>query len=99
MGQVPGHVLIPASGDCFNLKTAAHELGHAFGLQHDFRSDTYIMSFGRNPNKLSECAAEWLDGHRYFNMGQSQTHFDNPTRIQMLPHLHLHRMLSVSALR
>ncbi len=83
-GASGGHVLIPASGDCFNLKTAAHELGHAFGLQHDFRSDTYIMSFGRNPNTLSECAAEWLDAHRYFNTGQSQTHFDNPTKIQML---------------
>ena len=79
-----GHVLIPASGDCFNFKTAAHELGRAFGLQHDFRNDTYIMSFGRDPNKLSECAAEWLEAHRYFNTGQSQPHFDTPTKIQML---------------
>ena len=79
-----GHVLIPASGDCFNFKTTAHELGHAFGLQHDFRNDTYIMSFGKVPNKLSECTAGWLDAHRYFNMGQSPTHFDNPTTIQML---------------
>ena len=86
-GASDGHVLIPASGDCFNLKTAAHQLGHTFGLQHDFRSDTYIMSFGSNPNKLSECAAEWLEAHRYFNIDQSQTHFDNPTRIQMLPPL------------
>ena len=83
-GASGGYVLIPASGDCFNLKTAAHELGHAFGLQHDFRSDIYIMSFGRDPNKLSECAAGWLDAHRYFNTGQSQTHSDNPTKIQML---------------
>ena len=79
-----GHVLIPASGDCFNFKTTAHELGHAFGLEHDFRSDAYIMSFGRDPDKLSECAAEWLEAHRYFNIDQSQTHFDNPTTIQML---------------
>ena len=83
-GASDGHVLIPASGDCFNLKTAAHELGRAFGLQHDFRNDTYIMSFGKVPNKLSECTAGWLDAHRYFNMGQSPTHFDNPTTIQML---------------
>ena len=86
-GANGGHVLIPASGDCFNLKTAAHELGHAFGLQHDFRNDTYIMSLGRVPNKLSECAAEWLEAHRYFNTGQSQTHFDTPTKIQMPPPL------------
>ena len=79
-----GHVLIPASGDCFNFKTTAHELGHVFGLQHDFRNDTYIMSFGKVPNKLSECAAEWLEAHRYFNTGQSQPHFDTPTKIQML---------------
>ena len=83
-GASNGYVLIPASDDCFNLKTAAHELGHAFGLQHDFRSDTYIMSLGNNPNKLSECAAEWLTAHRYFNTSQSQTHFDTPTTIQML---------------
>ena len=82
-----GHVLIPASGDCFNFKTTAHELGHAFGLEHDFRSDAYIMSFGRDPDKLSECAAEWLEAHRYFNIDQSQPHFDNPTTIQMLPPL------------
>ena len=24
----------------------AHELGHAFGLEHDFRDDAYIMSYG-----------------------------------------------------
>ena len=86
-GASNAYVLIPASGDCFNLKTASHELGHAFGLQNDFRSDTYIMSFGSNPNKLSECAAEWLDAHRYFNTGQSQTSLDNPTTIKMLPPL------------
>ena len=86
-GASSGHVLIPASGDCFNFKIAAHELGHAFGLQHDFRSDTYIMSLGRDPNKLSKCAVEWLDAHRYFNTGQGQSHFDNPTTIQMLPPL------------
>ena len=86
-GASGGHVVIPASGDCFNLKTAAHELGHAFGLQHDFRSDTYIMSFGSNPNKLSECATEWLDAHPYFNTGQSQTNPDTLTKIRMLPPL------------
>ena len=30
----------------WDWRTAAHELGHAFGLQHDFRDDSYIMSYG-----------------------------------------------------
>ncbi len=47
----------------------AHELGHAFGLPHDFRDRHYIMSYGAStlPKKLSFCNAEWLDVHRCFN--------------------------------
>ena len=33
---------------------AAHELGHAFGLWHNFNNDAYIMSYGRGRNRLSE---------------------------------------------
>ena len=65
-----GIALLPASGGCFNFRTAAHELGHAFGLMHDFRSDAYIMSYGFSPNILSQCAAEWLDVHSAFNSNQ-----------------------------
>ena len=49
---------------------AAHELGHAFGLHHDFRDDKYIMSYGRaerSSAELSACAAEFLAVHPYFN--------------------------------
>ena len=46
---------------------AAHELGHAFGLQHDFRGPTYLMSYREGRNQLSSCAADWLNVHRYFN--------------------------------
>ena len=31
-----GTLLIPASGRFFNVSTTAHEIGHTFGLQHDF---------------------------------------------------------------
>ena len=83
--------IIPASGHCFNVLTTAHELGHAFGLDHDFRNDTYIMSYGSNRIRLSKCAAEWLDAHRFFN--SSQTSFNESARtnksaaIQMFPPL------------
>ena len=68
MGRTGGEALIPASGDCFISSVTAHELGHSFGLQHDFRSNSYIMSYGpRNVYGLSQCAAKWLDVHNAFN--------------------------------
>ena len=66
-----GHAVIPASGGCFDaargVVNAAHELGHAFLLYHDFRNDAYIMSYGKDRTELSACAAVWLDAYRYFN--------------------------------
>ena len=64
----------------------AHELGHAFGLSHDFRDPVNIMAYrsGVSP-QLSRCNAEWLDAHRYFNPGQVD--FDISPTIRMLPPL------------
>ena len=45
-------------------ETVAHELGHAFGLQHDFRNSAYIMAYGV-PDRLSACAAELLSAHPF----------------------------------
>ena len=79
-----GSILIPSTGLCFGVGAVTHELGHTFGLDHDFRNNLYHMSYGANweKNQFSQCAAEWLDAHRAFN--PSQTAFDNPTTIRML---------------
>ena len=47
----------------------AHELGHAFGLWHDFRDGAYIMSYGpgEGRERLSACHAERLAVHPFFN--------------------------------
>ena len=75
-----GQALILAR--CMSMGVTAHELGHAFGLEHDFRSDNDIMSFGyKHPLRLSKCATEWLDGHRYFN--PDQPGFNAPATIRM----------------
>ena len=78
-----GDALLPAAGGCFDFVTAAHELGHAFGLSHDFRSDAYLMSYGLSPDKLSQCAAEWLDVHSAFNSNPARSTAE--ATIEMLP--------------
>ena len=63
--KVGGGVSLPSG---FTWDTLAHELGHAFGMGHDFRDDTYIMSYGLDErNVLSECAARYLAVDPQFN--------------------------------
>ena len=76
-----GLAVIPASGDCFNVGVTAHELGHAMGLDHDFRDDTYLMGYG-SQQRLSRDAAAWLDASRLFN--PSQPDLGQPAAIEVL---------------
>ncbi len=75
-----GFAVIPASGRCFNLYVTAHELGHTFSLEHDFRDDNYLMAYGSQV-RLSQDAAEWLSVHPYFN--PSQTERDQETTFEL----------------
>ncbi len=60
-----GALVVP---DRFSFFTVAHELGHTFGLYHDFRDNRYIMSYGFDQRGvLSACAAEFLSVHTCFN--------------------------------
>ena len=83
-GSFGGMSIIPVGG-CLNVAVSAHELGHTFGLAHDrlrnanrasssYHSDWMVTSF---------CAAEWLDVHAYFNVGENVS--NENTQIQMLP--------------
>ncbi len=82
-----GYLVVP---DRFSFFTVAHELGHTFGLYHDFRDNLYIMSYGFDQRGvLSACAAEFLSAHSYFNPtvptegGQAPTvEITSPTRYQ-----------------
>ena len=72
-GSLGGVVNMAVASDCFdgNHGTAilVHELGHAFGLRHDYRNhaDYNIDLVGNDPMVTSACATKWLNGHPYFN--------------------------------
>ena len=67
----------------FDGSLVAHELGHAFGLEHDFRDGVYLMSYGGVPigqrSQLSACHAEYLWVHPHFNPNISTSSGQAPT--------------------
>ena len=74
-GKSGGIGLFPGG---FSWTTAAHELGHAFGLWHDFHDNAYIMSYGPGQDRLSMCNAEFLAVHPYFNLNTSIEEAQSP---------------------
>ena len=68
--MIGGLAIIPAFNIGFHqLGATLHELGHAFGIQHDVREGLRsgdVMAFGKQ-NRLSKCAAEWLSVSRFFH--------------------------------
>ena len=77
LGGRSGILWISKSG--MQSQVIAHELGHAFGLQHDFRNNQFLMSYGSyNPSStqlrrtvLSNESAEFLDVSRFFNSNRT----------------------------
>ncbi len=71
----------------FDKVPTIHELGHAFGLTHDYRSNfkakrVYTSDF-HGIMTTTFCAAEWLYTHRYFNSNPGE--INNNTDIQFHP--------------
>ena len=75
-GKEGGFVLLPT---LFSWDLVAHELGHAFGLLHDFRDAAYIMSYGPFSDQIAACTAESLSVHPYFNPNTSTEEGPPPT--------------------
>ena len=81
VGKNGGYGLVP---DAFHWTEAAHELGHAFGLLHDFKEDDYLMSYGKGRDRLSACAAAFLATHLYFNPEVNEKNNRENSRITLL---------------
>ena len=76
LGKTGGEASV---GGDFKWETVAHELGHTFGLEHDFRKEAYIMAYSSRQDRLSACAAEFLSVHPCFNPGISIDAAQPPT--------------------
>ena len=69
-GKTGGFALVTSDEmDPWNYhNVVSHELGHSFGLKHDFRAQAYVMSYGNLPeSQISACNAGFLAVHTYFN--------------------------------
>ena len=63
-----GFGVVSVSGNLSEkIGLTAHELGHAFGLLHDFREGQEDTIMGRARHRLSKCSAEWLSASHFFN--------------------------------
>ena len=49
------------------IRTVAHELGHAFGLNHKFACATCMMEAGGGGTRFTHNEARWLSNHYHFN--------------------------------
>ena len=78
-----GFAVVAAADDHF-IGVTAHELGHAFGLLHDFRgaqNNDYLMGYS-SQSRLSKCSAEWLSVSHFFNTNPIPA--NKPTDIELL---------------
>ena len=81
-GKTGGFALVTSNEmDPFNYhNVVSHELGHTFGLQHDFRDRRYVMSYGNWPeSQLSACNAGFLSVNPYLNPDVSIVEGPSPT--------------------
>ena len=83
MANTGRFVYVYASGHCAGVGTTAHELGHTFGLSHDYRDKNYVMNHGAETPRFSYAAAEWLNVHPFLNTSQPNNS-ENHTTIEIL---------------
>ena len=77
-----GGFAVVAVADDYFIGITAHELGHAFGLLHDYREGSEDSLMGGSRERLSKCSAEWLSVSHFFNTNPISP--NKPTDIELL---------------
>ncbi len=93
-GKNGGFVFV--EDEALSFRLVAHELGHAFGLRHDFSDGAYLMSYGPGRYQLSACHAEFLAVHPYFNPDTPTGEGPPPTLDLLSPRTYPAESLSVA---
>jgi WD40 repeat protein len=78
-----GKIVLDKSLDSYSKNAIILEFAETFGLNRDYRSPSYLMSYSDHQSKhLSKSSAAWLNKCKFFN--SVETYFDNKTEIGKL---------------
>lgn len=77
-----GEIVLDNSLDSYSKDAIILEFAETFGLNRDYRSPSYLMSYSDQSKHLSKSSAAWLNKCKFFN--SVETYFDNKTEIGKL---------------
>ena len=80
--QQSGKIILHNSLDKYSTDAITSEFAESFGLNRDYRSPSYLMSYEKQSKHLSKSSAAWLNKCRFFN--SVKTYFDDITKIEKL---------------
>ncbi|MDE0315603.1 MAG: hypothetical protein OXM61_11915 [Candidatus Poribacteria bacterium] len=80
--QRSGKIILHNSLDKYSKDAITYKFAESFGLNRDYRSPSYLMSYEKQSKHLSKSSAAWLNKCRFFN--SVKTYFDDMTKIDKL---------------
>ncbi len=80
--QRSGKIILHNSLDKYSKDAITYKFAESFGLNRDYRSPSYLMSYEKQSKHLSKSSAAWLNKCRFFN--SVKTFFDDITKIEKL---------------
>ncbi|MDE0088016.1 MAG: WD40 repeat domain-containing protein [Candidatus Poribacteria bacterium] len=80
--QRSGKIILHNSLDKYSKDAITYKFAQSFGLNRDYRSPSYLMSYEKQSKHLSKSSAAWLNKCLFFN--SVKTNFDDITKIEKL---------------
>lgn len=80
--ELGGNIVVQTPLTKYSMYKLAAKFGDSMGLNRDFRSPSYLMSYSDQTKHISKSSAAWLDKSRFFN--SEKTFFNDKTKIQKL---------------